>query len=66
MTINEYHHRKCYCVVGYVMSILCEALRAKVKNYLTSIFYPNTSKPIWLMVFVQMLKEIQNMLNGSS
>ena len=28
--INQYWHSKWNCVVGYVMSILCEALRAKV------------------------------------
>ena len=31
------------------MSILCEALRAKVTNYLTSIFYPD---------FVQIFREV--------
>ena len=46
MIIIRYHHRKWNCVAGYVMSILWEALRAKVTNYLTSIFYPDASKPM--------------------
>ena len=46
MIIIWYHHGKWNCVAGYVMSILWEALRAKVTNYLTSIFYPDASKPM--------------------
>ena len=30
--------------MGYVKSIVCEALRAKVTNYLTGNFYPDASK----------------------
>ena len=40
------------------MSILWEALRAKVTNYLTPIFYPDAFKPM-VVGFVQNFREVQ-------
>ena len=46
------------------MSILRKALKARVTNSLTSIFYPDASKPGWWILF-KFSGKFQDMFNGS-
>ena len=50
MVINQYHHRKWNCVVGYVMSIFCEQkLKIIRQHFLSGRMHPR----LWLIDFVQ-------------